>query len=335
MKDKKYNLFNKKTILITGGTGSFGSMFVTNVLKKSKPKLIIIYSRDEMKQWRMQEKFKIYNNLKFIIGDVRDSKKLDEVFNNQKLDFVVHAAATKIVPTAELNPEECIKTNIYGAINVIQASLKHKVYKVVALSTDKASSPINLYGASKLCSDKLFSSQINNSRSTLFSVVRYGNVLGSRGSVIPFFLSLRDKKYLPITHKDMTRFFLTLDDAVDFVYFAFKVMTGGEIFVKKLNSINILKLAKIINSKQKIKFIGIRAGEKIHEQMIGRDDAEFTVEFKKHYEILPNLNIKMSKLKKGGKKVSKNFFYGSDNTTEINKKFLINEIENIKKREIF
>jgi UDP-N-acetylglucosamine 4,6-dehydratase (inverting) len=325
-----YSFFNKKTILITGGTGSFGNAFVKNVLKKSDPKKIIIFSRDEMKQWMMHDKLR-KKNLKFIIGDVRDRQALDDVFSNHKIDFVVHAAATKIVPTAELNPEECIKTNIYGAINVIKACIANKVKKVVALSTDKASNPINLYGATKLCSDKLFSSQINNEIKTLFSIVRYGNVIGSRGSVIPFFLSLSDGESLPITHKEMTRFFLNLNEAVDFVYFAFKKMIGGEIFVRKLDSINILKLAKIIKPKNKIKFIGIRDGEKIHEQMIGRDESELTVEFKNHYEILPNLSIKNKKIKIGGKQVSKNFYYGSDNTNKINVSFLKKEIENIKK----
>lgn len=328
-----YSFFNKKTILITGGTGSFGNAFVKNVLKKSDPKKIIIFSRDEMKQWMMHDKLR-KKNLKFIIGDVRDRQALDDVFLNHKIDFVVHAAATKIVPTAELNPEECIKTNIYGAINVIKASIANKVKKVVALSTDKASNPINLYGATKLCSDKLFSSQINNETKTLFSIVRYGNVIGSRGSVIPFFLSLSDGESLPITDKEMTRFFLNLDEAVDFVYFAFKKMIGGEIFVKKLASINILKLAKITKPKNKIKFIGIRNGEKIHEQMIGRDESELTVEFKNHYEILPNLSIKNKKIKIGGKKVSKNFYYGSDNTNKINISFLKKEIKNIKKQDL-
>lgn len=329
-----YSFFNKKTILITGGTGSFGNAFVKNVLKKSNPKKIIIFSRDEMKQWMMYNKLK-KKNLKFIIGDVRDRQALDDVFSNHKIDFVVHAAATKIVPTAELNPEECIKTNIYGAINVIKASIANKVKKVVALSTDKASNPINLYGATKLCSDKLFSSQVNNEIKTLFSIVRYGNVIGSRGSVIPFFLSLSDGESLPITDKEMTRFFLNLNEAVDFVYFAFKKMIGGEIFVKKLDSINILKLAKIIKPKNKIKFIGIREGEKIHEQMIGSDESELTVEFKSHYEILPNLFIKNKKIKIGGKQVSKNFYYSSDNTNKININLLKKEIKNTKKDQEF
>jgi FlaA1/EpsC-like NDP-sugar epimerase len=211
----------------------------------------------------------------------------------------------------------------------------NKVKKVVALSTDKASNPVNLYGATKLCSDKLFSSQINNEIKTLFSIVRYGNVIGSRGSVIPFFLSLSDDENLPITDKEMTRFFINLNEAVDFVYFAFKKMLGGEIFVRKLDSINILKLAKIIKPKNKIKFIGIRDGEKIHEQMIGRDESELTVEFKNHYEILPNLSIKNKKIKIGGKRVSKNFYYGSDNTNKINISLLKKEIKNIKKDQKF
>tara|TARA_B100000900_G_scaffold407874_1_gene421254 strand:+ start:8093 stop:9100 length:1008 start_codon:yes stop_codon:yes gene_type:complete len=335
MKKNKFYHFNNKNILITGGTGSFGNMFINEILKKSKPKKIIILSRDEMKQWRMQEEYKNNKTLKFIIGDVRDNEKVDSVFKSFNIDYVIHAAATKIVPTAELNPEECIKTNIFGAINIIRASIANNVKKVVALSTDKASSPINLYGASKLCSDKLFCSQINNTKKTIFSVVRYGNVLGSRGSVIPFFLSLKDKSSLPLTHKDMTRFFLTLKDAVEFVSFAFENMIGGEIYVKKLSSIKILKLARIISPKSKIKIIGIREGEKIHEQMIGKDDSEFTVEFKKHYEILPNLLIKEKKIKDGGKRVEKDFYYGSDNTSLINENYLKEEIENIKVRQTF
>ena len=335
MKKSKFNHFNNKIILITGGTGSFGSMFISEILQKTNPKKIIIFSRDEMKQWKMQENYKKNEKLKFIIGDVRDGEKVDSVFKSFKIDYVVHAAATKIVPTAELNPEECIKTNIFGAINIIRSSIANGVKKVVALSTDKASSPINLYGASKLCSDKLFCSQINNTTKTIFSVVRYGNVLGSRGSVIPFFLSLKNKAFLPITHKDMTRFFLTLNDAVDFVSYAFEKMAGGEIYVKKLNSIKILELAKIISPKSKIKIIGIREGEKIHEQMIGKDDSEFTVEFKNHYEILPSLQLKDQKIKAGGKKVDKDFYYGSDNTGIINESYLKKEIENIKIRQTF
>ncbi len=328
---KIMNIFKNKNLLITGGTGSFGKELI-NYLKNKKLKKIIIYSRDEMKQWHLQEKLKDYKNLKFIIGDVRDQIRLNYAMRD--CDLVVHAAATKIVPTAEYNPEECIKTNIIGAINVLRASIECKVKKVIALSTDKASSPINLYGASKLCSDKLFTSQINNeSIKTKFAVVRYGNVVGSRGSVIPFFLSKRIKnETLTVTHKDMTRFFITLEEAVKFVEFAFQKMEGGEIYVKKLNSINIVELARIISPKSKIQYIGIRAGEKIHEQMIGKDDSEFTLEFKNHYEILPNTQIKNKKIKKGGKKVNQSFYYGSDNTKVISKKFLIEEINKIKNK---
>ena len=322
------NFFKNKNLLITGGTGSFGSQLI-NYLKNKKLKKIIVYSRDEMKQWFLQEKLKDYKNLKFIIGDVKDCDRLKYAMTD--CDLVVHAAATKIVPTAEYNPEECIKTNIIGAMNVIRSAIETKVKKVIALSTDKASSPINLYGASKLCSDKLFTSQVNNNAvKTKFAVVRYGNVLGSRGSVIPFFLSKKNNnETIPITHKDMTRFFLTLEEAVKFVEFAFQKMSGGEIYVKKLNSINIVKLAKIISPKSKLEYIGIRAGEKIHEQMIGKDDSEFTLEFKNHYEILPNFYIKNKKIKKGGKKVNQNFYYSSENTGAISKKFLIKEINKI------
>jgi UDP-N-acetylglucosamine 4,6-dehydratase/5-epimerase len=328
------NIFKNRNLLITGGTGSFGNQLI-NYLKNKKLKKIIIYSRDEMKQWFLQEKLKDCKNLKFIIGDVRDCERLKYAMTD--CDLVVHAAATKIVPTAEYNPEECIKTNIIGAMNVIRSAIETKVKKVIALSTDKASSPINLYGASKLCSDKLFTSQVNNdSIKTKFAVVRYGNVLGSRGSVIPFFLSKKNNnETIPITHKDMTRFFLTLEETVKFVEFAFKKMEGGEIYVKKLNSINIVELAKIISPRSKLKYIGIRAGEKIHEQMIGKDDSEFTLEYKNHYEILPNFHIKNKKIKKGGKKVKQNFYYSSDNTEVISKKFLINEINKINKKQIF
>jgi len=330
MTKKLSDQFNNKKILITGGTGSFGSTFLNNLIKHSRPKKILIFSRDEMKQWDLKEKLKKYQNVDFIIGDVRDGEKIFNSFRG--IDFVVHAAATKIVPTAERNPEECIKTNVLGAMNVINSSIQNKVTKVVALSTDKASSPINLYGASKLCSDKLFTSQINHQTKTLFSVVRYGNVLGSRGSLIPFFLSLKNKKELPITHPNMTRFFLTLEDAVNFVNFAFRIMKGGEIFVKKLNAIKIVELAKLINPRAKHKIVGIREGEKIHEQMIGVDDSLFTVEFKDHYEILPNLKIKALKLKMKAKKVKPNFIYSSNTTGKLSKSYLQKKINQIKIR---
>ena len=326
MKKNLSNQFKNKKVLITGGTGSFGSTFVR---KYTSPKQIMIFSRDEMKQWMLKEELKKYNNINYIIGDVRDAEKTHNVFRG--IDYVVHAAATKIVPTAERNPEECIKTNVLGGMNVINASIANKVKKVVALSTDKASSPINLYGASKLCSDKLFTSQVNNNLNTTFSVVRYGNVLGSRGSIIPFFLSLKNKSELPITHPEMTRFFLTLEDAVEFVSFAFQNMTGGEIFVKKLNAIKITTLARLINPLARHKIVGIREGEKIHEQMIGVDDSMFTVEFKNHYEILPNFEIKKLKIKKKAKKVKPNFLYSSSTTGKIDSDYLVKKINEIKK----
>mgnify|MGYP000846953381 CR=1 FL=1 len=329
MKKNLLNQFKNKKVLITGGTGSFGSTFVKYLLKYTSPKQIMIFSRDEMKQWMLKEELKKYNNINYIIGDVRDAEKTHNVFRG--IDYVVHAAATKIVPTAERNPEECIKTNVLGGMNVINASIANKVKKVVALSTDKASSPINLYGASKLCSDKLFTSQVNNNLNTTFSVVRYGNVLGSRGSIIPFFLSLKNKSELPITHPEMTRFFLTLEDAVEFVSFAFQNMTGGEIFVKKLNAIKITTLARLINPLARHKIVGIREGEKIHEQMIGVDDSMFTVEFKNHYEILPNFEIKKLKIKKKAKKVKPNFLYSSSTTGKIDSDYLVKKINEIKK----
>ena len=327
---KKNNLLNYKTILITGGTGSFGGAYLDTVLKKYKPKKIIIYSRDEMKQWFLKEKFKKYENIKFVIGDIRDIDRLN--YSMKDCDYAVHAAATKIVPTAEKNPEECIKTNIIGGMNIIKASLTNKLKKVIALSTDKASSPINLYGATKLCSDKLFTSQYYEKNYTKFSVVRYGNVLGSRGSIIPHFLSVKKKGIFPLTHEDMTRFFLSLDHAVEFVNFCFGKMQGGEIFVKKLPSVKIKELIKLIHSKPKIKIIGLREGEKIHEQMIGIDDSIYTVEFKNHFEILPDLKLKLKKIKiLKGKSVHKDFFYSSNNAEKINQEYLKNEILKIEK----
>lgn len=320
-------MFKNKKVFITGGTGSFGKNMVNFLLTK-KTKEIIIYSRDEMKQWNLREKLGNLKNIKYIIGDVRDAERLGSTMKD--VDYVIHAAATKIVPTAEKNPEECIKTNILGALNVIKSAIDNKVKKVVALSTDKASSPVNLYGATKLCSDKLFISKYYEKTKTKFSVVRYGNVLGSRGSIIPLFLSLRKKNIFPLTHVDMTRFFLSLEEAVEFVDFCFHKMNGGEIFIKKLPSILIKELIKTIATKPKINIIGLREGEKIHEQMIGVDDSLYTVEFKNHYEILPDLDLKKIKLSKG-KEVKKGFFYSSNNTNKINHKYLKNEILKIEK----
>ena len=330
MKIKHDNSIKNKSVLITGGTGSFGTA-MTDKLINSKVKKIIIYSRDEMKQWFLKERFKKYfNKIEYIIGDVRDREKVENVTRN--IDYIIHAAATKIVPTAERNPDECIKTNILGAMNIINSAEQNKVKKVIALSTDKASSPINLYGATKLCSDKLFTSKSFNKSNTIFSVVRYGNVLGSRGSIIPFFLSIKEN-ILPITHLDMTRFFLSLDEAVNFVLFCFEKMKGGEIFVKKLPSVLITELAKIIKPKAKLKIIGLREGEKIHEQMIGVDDSPYTLEYRSHFEILPDLNLKKTiENQKNCKSVKKDFFYSSKNTEKINLIFLKKEIEKIKKK---
>ncbi len=309
-------ILKNKTILITGGTGSFGKAFVSLTLKKLKPKKIIIYSRDESKQWDMQENYKNNSKIKFIIGDIRDYVNLNNAMKGA--DFVVHAAATKIVPTAEINPFECIKTNINGSMNVINASINNNVKKVIALSTDKACNPVNLYGATKLAADKLFISgnldKLKNN--TYFSIVRYGNVIGSRGSVIPYFKSIAKKKTkIPITSLDMTRFIINLKQCVEFVWMAFDKMHGGEIFVKKIPSIKILDIANAISSKKNYyKLIGIRSGEKLHEEMISLDDANFTYEFNDFYKILPSILDKkiFKKMSSNGKKVKKNFSYKSN-----------------------
>lgn len=308
------------TILITGGTGSFGKAFVDLTLQKYRPKKIIIYSRDEMKQWQMKQKYLNDNRLRFFIGDVRDKGRLNRAMNN--VDYVIHAAALKIVPTAEYNPFECIKTNIIGAMNVIEACIDNKVKKTVALSTDKASSPSNLYGASKLASDKAFISgnfSYAGGKNSRFSVVRYGNVMGSRGSIIPLFLDLnKTKEPFPITDRRMTRFMITLNSGIELVWHALKNMTGGEIYVKKIPSIKVLDIAKAINPKKKINIIGLRPGEKMHEQMIGAEDARNTYEFNNHFVIYPNNELilhkyfRLNKLKK----VKENFIYSSDLNNE-------------------
>ncbi len=310
-------MLNNKIITITGGTGSFGNASIPILLKEIKPKEIRIFSRDEMKQWDMSLKFKKMQKLSFIIGDVRDKESLNKVFRDT--DFVIHAAATKIVPTAEYNPGECIKTNINGAINVIEAAINNNVKKVVALSTDKACNPINLYGATKLCSDKLFVTSNFSSKKqiTKFSVVRYGNVMGSRGSVIPFFLSNINENFFTITDVRMTRFMIDLDTAVKTVIFALKDSIGGEIFVTKIPSMKVLDIAKTIAMK-KIKIIGIRPGEKLHEQMISVEDSRYTYEYKSYYKILPAIfNIyKNNKYIKNGKKVIPNFEYSSNTNSK-------------------
>ena len=306
---------NNKKIFITGGTGSFGKEFVKLTLKKFKPKQIIIFSRDEMKQWEMQNYYHNNSKIKFIIGDVRDESAL--VKSLKGIDYVVHAAATKIIPTAELNSIECIKTNTIGAINLINACLKNNIKKVVALSTDKACNPINLYGASKLASDKLFISNndLHNSKNSKFSIVRYGNVMGSRGSIIPFLISLKNQSYIPITDKRMTRFMITLDEAVKLVWKAFDDMYGGELYIKKIPSMKIIDLAKSIYPNKKHKEIGIRIGEKLHEEMISKEDARNTYEYRDYFKILsPIYNSKILKKSiKKGKKVKEDFSYSSDN----------------------
>lgn len=312
-------MIKNSSILITGGTGSFGNSFVSLTLKKYNPKRLIIFSRDEMKQWEMAKLFTDDTRVRFFIGDVRDKERLYRAL--QGVDLVVHAAATKIVPTAEYNPFECIKTNINGAMNLIDASIDQNVKRVVALSTDKASSPINLYGATKLASDKLFiasNSTYARGNNTIFSVVRYGNVMGSRGSIIPFFMSIKDDNKLPITDERMTRFMISLEQGVELVWYAFKDMIGGEIYVKKIPSMKVTDIAKTIAPKAKFKIIGIRPGEKLHEQMISAEDSYSTYEYSNYYKILPQINHgKKNDLRiKGGKKVKEGFVYSSENNSE-------------------
>lgn len=305
-----------KTILVTGGTGSFGNAFVPMTLEKYNPKKIIILSRDEMKQWSMAEKFVGDDRVRFFIGDVRDKDRLNRALDG--VDVVVHAAATKIVPTAEYNPFEAVKTNVIGAMNLIDACIDKGVERVVALSTDKASSPINLYGATKLTSDKLFiaGNSYVGEKKTRFSVVRYGNVLGSRGSVIPFFLSKLNSGVLPITDPEMTRFMITLEEGVGLVWEALEQAQGGEIFVKKIPSMNIMEIAKAVLPKAKFDFVGIRPGEKLHEQMIGVEDSPRTFDFGDHYRILPTIDVGQDVLGGKGKRVASGFSYSSDTNVD-------------------
>lgn len=311
-------MLQNKTILVTGGTGSFGNTFVPMTLAKYDPKKIIIFSRDEMKQWDMAKKYQNDPRVRFFIGDVRDRERLYRALDG--VDYVVHAAATKIVPTAEYNPFECVKTNVIGAMNLIDACIDNGVKRVVALSTDKASSPINLYGATKLASDKLFvaGNSYSGSHDTRFAVVRYGNVMGSRGSVIPFFMSIRDKGVLPITDERMTRFMISLEQGVELVWHAFNDMEGGEIYVKKIPSMKIVDLARVIAPNARHEIVGIRPGEKLHEQMISAEDAYYTYEYPEHYKILPAIHEWSScpKRIKDGKKVPEGFVYSSDNNSD-------------------
>lgn len=311
-------MISNATILITGGTGSFGNTFVPMTLDKYNPKKIIIYSRDEMKQWEMAKKFQGDSRVRFFIGDVRDKERLYRALDG--VDYVVHAAATKIVPTAEYNPFECVKTNINGAMNLIDACIDKGIKRVVALSTDKASSPINLYGATKLASDKLFvaGNAYSGAHDTRFAVVRYGNVMGSRGSVIPFFMSIKDKGVLPITDERMTRFMISLEQGVELVWHAFDDMVGGEIYVKKIPSMKVTEVARAVSADAKQDVIGIRPGEKLHEQMISAEDAAYTFEYPEHFKILPVINewsADPARIK-DGKKVPDGFVYASDNNQE-------------------
>ena len=311
-------MLSNSTILVTGGTGSFGHKFIPMTLEKYNPKKIIIFSRDEMKQWEMAKLFEGDDRVRFFIGDVRDKERLYRALDG--VDYVVHAAATKIVPTAEYNPFECVKTNVHGAMNLIDACIDKGVKGVVALSTDKASSPINLYGATKLTSDKLFvaGNAYSGQHATKFSVVRYGNVMGSRGSVIPFFLSIKERGELPITDDRMTRFMITLEEGVELVWHAFEDMEGGEIYVKKIPSMNIMDVAKAVAPEAKTKVVGIRPGEKLHEQMIGAEDSYYTYEYPEHFKILPTINNwgHSPERVKDGKLVPEGFVYSSDNNTE-------------------
>jgi UDP-N-acetylglucosamine 4,6-dehydratase len=332
-------MFSNKNVLITGGTGSFGYKFIKKILECYEPARIVVYSRDELKQYEMAQMFseKNYACMRYFIGDVRDKARLTMAMRG--IDYVIHAAALKHVPVAEYNPMECIKTNIHGAENVIDAALANNVDKVIALSTDKAASPINLYGATKLASDKLFvaANNIAGGHKTKFSVVRYGNVVGSRGSVVPFFRKLlnNEQEHLPITDKEMTRFWITLQQGVDFVFNNFKRMQGGEIFVPKIPSVRIVDLASAMAPNIKQKVVGVRPGEKIHEVMCPKDDSRLTLEFRDHFVIQPSISFAGNKGKYlenilGEKScaVEQGFEYNSGN----NEHFLsVDEIRNLNK----
>lgn len=332
-------MLNNSTILVTGGTGSFGNKFIERVLKDYEPKKIIIYSRDEFKQDLMKKNFiakygeEKTNKLRFFIGDVRDKERLYRAFKD--VDYVIHAAAMKQVPACEYNPFEAIKTNIHGAENIIEAAIDRKVKKVVALSTDKSVNPINLYGGTKLVSDKLFISAnaYSGDKGTIFSVVRYGNVAGSRGSVIPFFKQLlaQGKKELPITDIHMTRFWMILDDAVDLVFKALEEAKGGETFVFKNPSFLITELAEALNPNGSIKEVGVREGEKIHEVMITKDDWRNTYEYEDYYIIYPHFEWwDKSKFKDGGKLIKENWEYSSgENEIWLDAEELRNRIEKL------
>ena len=329
-------MFDNSTILVTGGTGSFGRRCISYILENYKPQKLIVFSRDELKQYKLANVLD-HKALRFFIGDVRDFERLKMAMRD--VDFVIHAAALKHVPVAEYNPMECIKTNIYGAENVVNASIACNVKKIIALSTDKAANPINLYGATKLCSDKIFIAANNlvpKKQSTLFSVVRYGNVVGSSGSVLPFFQKLvaDGAPYFPITHEKMTRFWITLSQGVEFVLSQFDKMQGGEIFLPKMPSIRIVDLAEALEAEKERKIVGMRPGEKLHEVLIPKDEARFTLEFQEYFSIMPSItiqNLDSYQLDKYNEAVSRtvmseNFEYTSQN----NSKFLnVKEIKKI------
>jgi len=311
-------MLKNSSILITGGTGSFGHAFIPMTLKKYNPKRLVVFSRDEMKQWEMAKLFKDDPRIRFMIGDVRDKDRLYRVLDG--IDYVVHAAATKIVPTAEYDPFECVKTNVVGAMNLIDACIDKGVKSIVALSTDKASSPSNLYGATKLTSDRLFVSgnSYTGNHNTKFSVVRYGNVMGSRGSVIPFFMSIAKDGILPVTDNRMTRFMISLEEGVELVWHAFDDMKGGEVYVKKIPSMKVTDVALAVDEKTKQEEVGIRPGEKLHEQMIGIEDALYTYEYPGYFKILPSINnwAKDEARIGDGTRVPEDFMYTSDNNKE-------------------
>jgi len=311
-------MLSNSNILVTGGTGSFGHTFISMTLEKYNPERIVVFSRDEMKQWEMAKLFKDDPRVRFMIGDVRDKDRLYRALDG--IDYVVHAAATKIVPTAEYDPFECVKTNVIGAMNLIDACIDKSVKRIVALSTDKASAPSNLYGATKLTSDRLFVSgnSYTGSHNTSFSVVRYGNVMGSRGSVIPFFISIKDRQVFPITDNRMTRFMISLEEGVELVWHAFEDMKGGEIYVKKIPSMKVTDVALAVDKNTKQEEVGIRPGEKLHEQMIGIEDALYTYEYPGHFKILPSINewAKDEARIGDGIRVPENFTYTSNNNKE-------------------
>jgi len=328
-KEKNYNFFKNKTILITGGTGSLGTKLISFFLKnKINLKKLIVFSRDEFKQFELKKKFpdEKYKNLRYFLGDIRDRRRLKLALNN--VDYIIHAAALKHVPAAEYNPTEFIKTNIGGANNLIEAALETDVKRVIALSTDKASSPVNLYGATKLCSDKLFVSANNLSKKNgcLFSVVRYGNVFASRGSVVPIFIERNKKnKNFNLTHRDMTRFNITLEESINAVIWSLINAKGREIFVPKLKSYKLIDLAKAVNPGAKILFTGVRPGEKIHEELISKSESFNTVDLGKYYAILPDL-ISLKKLYKNKKLFDSNISYNSNTKGNFLK---IKEIEKL------